>query len=142
MSWNDDFRKTRKIQKKSFFCPTKIISQKSRVFLNQNLWRYEILVKTKKFRLDVTISEKQEKYKKSHVFGLRKIISRTTRFFLNRNRLRYEILINRKSFVLTWRFQIIKINPKIVIFSAYRKLLAKKQVFFNLKPLKIWNFIK
>jgi len=38
------------------------------------------------FRLDVTISKKQEKSKNILFFGLEKIISQKTRFFLNPNR--------------------------------------------------------
>ena len=43
--------------------------------------RNAILVKTKKFRLDETISKKQEKSKNTLFFGLEKIISRKTSFF-------------------------------------------------------------
>ena len=92
-SWCEYLKKNKK-NKKSHFCGLrKIISQKTCFFLNQNRLRYEILVKTKKFRLDVTISKKQEKSKNTLFFGLEKIISRKTRFFLNQNRWRYEILV-------------------------------------------------
>ena len=50
-------------------------------FSNQNRLRYQIYVKTKKLRLDVTISKNQEKIEKTHFFGLRKTFSRKTRFF-------------------------------------------------------------
>ena len=64
-----------------FFGLEKIVSRKTRFFLNPNRSRYEILVKTKKFRLDVTISKKQEKFKNTLFFGLEKSISRKTLFF-------------------------------------------------------------
>ena len=36
------------------------LSAEKHVFLNQNRWRFEILIKTKKIRFDVTISKKQK----------------------------------------------------------------------------------
>ena len=63
-----------------------ICSAYGKLFFNQNRVRYEILVETKKFRLDVTILKDKKKSEENHFFGLRKINSQTTYFFLNQNR--------------------------------------------------------
>ena len=49
------------VQNTLFFGLEKIDSRKSRFFKNPNRLRFEILVKAKKVRLDVTISKKNPK---------------------------------------------------------------------------------
>ena len=56
-SWCDDFKKV------IFLAYGKLLAEKH-VFLNQNRWRYEIFVDTKKFCLDLTVLKNSKKSKK------------------------------------------------------------------------------
>ena len=58
------FKKIKKNPKKVIFSVYKEFLAENDVFWKSNLWRYVILLKTKKFRLDVTISKKKKKLKK------------------------------------------------------------------------------
>ena len=69
-----------------FFGLEKLLAEKHVFLLKSKPLKICNFGKNEKFRLDVTISKKQEKSKNTLFFGLEKIISRKTRFFLNPNR--------------------------------------------------------
>jgi len=57
--------KKQKIRRRHYFSLRKINSLKTRFVLNQNRSRYVILVKTKKFRHNVTVSKNNKEQKKA-----------------------------------------------------------------------------
>ena len=129
LSWCDD-SKNKKNPKTVIFWPTENYLPKNTFFLNRNRWRYFILV------WPIFLSwcddlRKTRKIRKSNFFGLQEFIRRKIRFLKNQNHWRYEILVKTKKFFHNVTFQKIQKNPKKVIFSAYRKLLAKKHVSFK-----------
>ena len=133
-SWCDYFKKKRTIQKKShFFILRRIFTRKWCFLENQNRWRYEILKKTKKFRLDVTISRKKKESKKSF-FDLRRIFSRK-KYFGNQNRWRYVILLWTKKFCLDVTISKRKEKSEKSIFLAYCEFLAENDVFWKIKTV-------
>ena len=82
----------------------------------------------KKFRLDVTISKEQEKSKKTLFFGLQKIISQKNTFFFKSKPLKiYNFGTNEK--LLTCCNN-----------AVYKKLLAEKNVFFQIKTVEDMKF--
>ena len=129
LSWCDDLKKTRKIQKEPlFFGLEKIISRKTRFFLKSKPLKIWNFVKNEKFRLDVTISKKQEKSKKSHFFGLGEILAVKHVFFKSKPLKIWNFGKNEKFFLDVTISKNKKWQKKS--FSAYGKLLAEKHVFF------------
>ena len=74
-SRREDVQEKNKFRKKSFFWPVASFLVENLRFscspmISLNVWRYEILVITKKFRLDVKMCKRKKKSEKSHFFGL------------------------------------------------------------------------
>ena len=70
------FKKDKKNPEKVIFSAYWILLAEKHFFLNLNRWRYEILIKSKKFRLDVTISKKQKNPKKVIFSAYRKLLAK------------------------------------------------------------------
>ena len=135
------FQINKKILKKSFFLPTANFQPKNTFFLNQNCWRYEILVKTKKFRLDGTILKNKKNSKKVIFSAYRKLLAEKHVFFKSKPLKIRNFGKNQE--VSSWCDDFKKqVKSEKVIFSAYGKLLAENTFFFKSKLLKIINFGK